>query len=219
MRAIPVIGLLLLGCGSVQSPASADAAAADSSSTSDAAASDVATPDADLGPHLIFVTSTVHDCALGGLTGADAICQARAQAANLPGTYKAWLSTGQMNGTPLARFTHAMVPYVKVDGVQVADNWMDLTDGTIDSPINTTETGGPAPVGDMTCQLNSVWSNTLPSGAVFNANNSCNNWTSINVGGAHWGYSTSTSGTWTSACSVGQNGFCFVSAPIYCFQQ
>src|SRR5215468_487958 len=104
MRAIPVAGLLLLGCGAVKSPVSVDAAGAVDSGASDAAAIDAPGPDADLGPHLVFVTSTVHDCAFGGLTAADAFCQARAQAAGLPGSYKAWLADA--NGSPATRMTH-----------------------------------------------------------------------------------------------------------------
>ncbi len=72
MRGILAVGLLLSGCGAVKSNAPIDAAAIDG------AAIDAPPPDADLSAHLVFVTSTVHDCALGGLTGADAICQARA---------------------------------------------------------------------------------------------------------------------------------------------
>src|SRR5207248_2675590 len=40
----------------------------------------------------VFVTSVMYDGNLGGLAGADAKCQARATAASLSGTYKAWLS-------------------------------------------------------------------------------------------------------------------------------
>jgi hypothetical protein len=45
-------------------------------------------------PCKVFVTSTVHDGNLGGLAGADAICNSLASDAGLPGTYKAWLSDG-----------------------------------------------------------------------------------------------------------------------------
>ena len=51
------------------------------------------------------------------------------QAANLPGTYMAWLSTPQAN--PASRFVHSTVPYRQTSGVQIADNWTDLVDGTV----------------------------------------------------------------------------------------
>ena len=52
-------------------------------------------------PCKVFVTSTVHDGNLGGLVGADAICNSLASAAGLAGTYKAWLSDG--SGWPRCR--------------------------------------------------------------------------------------------------------------------
>jgi Protein of unknown function (DUF1554) len=59
----------------------------------------------------VFVTSTTHTGNLGGLDGADAICQARAESLNSAapaGTYKAWLSTAAESAA--ARLTHATVP-------------------------------------------------------------------------------------------------------------
>jgi len=72
---------------------------------------------------------------------------ARAMAASLPGTYKAWVSTNQANGTPATRFTQSATPYVLVNGTKIANNWADLIDGTLLAPINRTETGGN-PLGD-----------------------------------------------------------------------
>src|SRR5439155_17879039 len=44
--------------------------------------------------NLVFVTSTTQPPgSLGGLAGADMLCNARAAAPGLPGTYVAWLST------------------------------------------------------------------------------------------------------------------------------
>jgi len=40
----------------------------------------------------VFTTSTFHQGNLGGLAGADAICNARAAEASLPGIYMAWLA-------------------------------------------------------------------------------------------------------------------------------
>ena len=88
---------------------------------------------------VIFVSSALYTGNLGGLAGADAICNMRAQAAGLPGTYMAWLSTNQANGTPATRFTQSAQPYRKVDGVLVANNWADLIDGTLASAIDKTE--------------------------------------------------------------------------------
>lgn len=46
-----------------------------------------------LRPNYAFVTSTKHDANFGGLAGADTYCQQTANAAFLPGTFKAYLGT------------------------------------------------------------------------------------------------------------------------------
>ena len=82
----------------------------------------------------VFVTSTIHDGNLGGLAGADAICQARAEADGslaAPGTYKAWLSAGGAGNSAADRLTHATVPYKLVNGTQIAADWDRLVDGLV----------------------------------------------------------------------------------------
>jgi hypothetical protein len=159
----------------------------------------------------------MHTGFMGGLAGADAICNARAQEANLPGTYMAWLSTNQANGTPATRFTQSTLPYHKVDGVKVADNWADLVDGTLDSPINKTELGGAPPLGNTGCGNGqpSVWSATNSNGTLYNAGNTCSNW-ALSFGGGHWGRTSDVGSSWTTWCA---GHSCAWQSPIYCFQQ
>jgi cysteine-rich repeat protein len=166
---------------------------------------------------IVFVTSTMHTGNLGGLVGADAICNARAASANLSGIYKAWLSTDQLNGTPATRFVQSTVPYRKVDGVLVANNWADLIDGTIASPIDKTELNGAPPVGNTSCAVGAVtvWSATTISGTLSDPIRTCTNWTSTS-GGSNWGRAIASDSTWTNWCS---GGICSWSSPIYCFQQ
>ena len=169
-------------------------------------------------PKIVFVTSTLHTGNLGGLAGADAICNARAQAAALPGTYKAWLSTSGVNGTPATRFTQSSVPYFTVNGVKVVDNWADLIDGTLDSPINVTETGGPPPDSTAPCEhADSVWTNTKANGTLDDPIRSCSNWTST-IGPSVWGWWNLTDYNWTAACG-GVASECAGQHPFYCFQQ
>ena len=92
----------------------------------------------------MFVTSSRHRGNLGGLAGADAICNVRATEAGLPGagSYMAWLSAGGVS--PSSRFTRAAVPYKEVDGTTIADDWNDLTNGDpscLDATITLTEGG------------------------------------------------------------------------------
>src|SRR4051812_38795722 len=91
-----------------------------------------------LGNNYVFVTSIQQNGNLGGLAGADAICQTRASFAGLPGTYRAWLSTTAVDAE--ARFFHSTSPYVLTDGTTVvANNWDDLVDGTLAEAITMTE--------------------------------------------------------------------------------
>jgi hypothetical protein len=163
---------------------------------------------------LVFVTSTEHNGKLGGLDGADDICQRLAAAKRLPGTYKAWLSDDTIS--PAVRFTNrdATGPYELVNGSRIANNWADLTDGAISAPINQTEDG--------TSVDNYVWTNTLPDGTrggLFPTDD-CENWTSDSDApeqGGNGGRSTQTGAEWTSSTHTGS--LCVSRNRLYCFQQ
>jgi hypothetical protein len=103
----------------------------------------------------VFVTSMTYDGDLGYPSGADAECQTLADAALLSGVFKAWLS--DLNEGPADRFVQAVGPYLRVDGVGVADDWEDVTDGTLQAPIRVTETGDPT-------SAVFAWTNTLANG-------------------------------------------------------
>ena len=87
----------------------------------------------------VFVTSTLTSAGLGGTTGADGYCQQRANAANLGGTFRAWLS---LSGSPASqRLAHSASGYSLVGGPVVATSWADLTDGTLQHSISQDEYG------------------------------------------------------------------------------
>jgi hypothetical protein len=162
----------------------------------------------------VFATSTMYSGSMGGLAGADALCQTRATAAGLPGTYRAWLADG--TGSPSTRFNRSTVPYVLVNGTTVANSWTDLTDGTLAHIIDRTELNGVVPTGNTSCAgtgFRTAWSAVNNDGS-WNGAAVCSNWTSTS-GGSYWGYVDSTS-AWTSWCS---GGLCSWVSPIYCFQQ
>jgi len=159
------------------------------------------------GPCRVFLSSALYTGALGGLASADAKCQALAEAAGLPGEYKAWLADA--TGAPSARFVRSGGPYVLVDGTTVAANWADLTDGQLLAPIAVTETGGGP--GTVT----SVWTHTLTNGNRGDGV-SCVEWTYEqlpNHGDA--GRADLTDARWTDAGFAGCNSPCH----LYCFQQ
>ena len=163
----------------------------------------------------VFITSVLYKGDLGGLAGADAKCQARAEAAGLPGLYKAWLSV-QGEG-PNTRFTKSSKPYRLVDGTIVADVWSDLVDGSLDAPITLTELGAAAPIGTTLCDGGghpAAWTSTNWNGSPANFN-ACSNWTTTQGQGA-WGRATASNVFWTDWC---YNGSCSWQASLYCFQQ
>ena len=90
-------------------------------------------------------------------------------AAGLPGSYRAWLSddTGL---SPSATFTTNDVPLVLTSGVRVADDWEDLTDGTINNPVVVDERG------DQPTSVPVVWAGTDSSGTAAAA--TCKRWSS-----------------------------------------
>jgi cysteine-rich repeat protein len=165
----------------------------------------------------IFVTSTVYSGNLGGLVGADGLCNTRAAAGGLPGTYMAWLSDN--NGSPSTRMTKAVVPYVLPNGVKVANNWTDLTDGGLIAAVNVTELKGAAPTTGFCGQGEApVWTNTAANGTQVQAASNCANWTG-GAGGSIWGFASRVDGGWTQYCSGGACINPSFLAPIYCVQQ
>src|SRR4051794_30232839 len=61
-------------------------------------------------PRTVFITSGGYSGDMGGLQGADQICQALASTARLKGTYKAWLSDSTPS-SPSTRFRKSGGPY------------------------------------------------------------------------------------------------------------
>ena len=169
---------------------------------------------------IVFTSSATFTGALGGLAGADNECQQLASAAGLPGTFKAWLSDA--TGSPSTRFAQAPVPYLLVDGTVVANDWTELTSGTIQHALDQSETGGPPGRDDSgnACMLpvgaTIVWTSTRSDGTAVPGTD-CSNWTSSLVNApSQWGRNDAASSFWSTYCS---SGSCSWHAPLYCFQQ
>ena len=161
---------------------------------------------ATFGNNIVFVTSTTFQANFGGLAGGDAICQQRAAAAGLPGNYLAWLSTSTVNASN--RLIHSISPYERVDGVLVASNWADLTDGSLANTISRTES-------NATLSAGLVW--TATTGAGNYTGNSCADWTSnfLVITAGTGGLSNTSNSNWTNSGSTACSG----TARIYCIQQ
>lgn len=155
----------------------------------------------------VFVTSTTHTGDLGGLDSADAICQVLADNSMLDGRYKAWLSDAIQS--PSTRFNRSDVPYELVDGTQVAANYDDLVDGTIQNTIDLTEGGG-----DFNT---AVWTNTSVDGTPqFTGDGSCSGWqSSMPELLGLTGISVSIDSQWTALQALS----CDTLRALYCFEQ
>lgn len=154
-------------------------------------------------PNVVFVTSTTHTGALGGLAGADAICQARAAGVNLAGTYRAWLSTGTVNA--IDRLGSAS-GWVRPDGRPFANSRADLAAGRIFYPAVLNERGSPS--------IGNVWTATTATGALSGTAH-CLNWTSGTETTGTQTYGSNEYGTfaWTSnggaTCTNQHHLYCF----------
>jgi hypothetical protein len=178
--------------------------------------------DAGVAARVVFVSSALYDGNLGGLSGADAKCQALATAAGLAGTYAAWLSDATTSAA--FRLAHSSVPYVLVDGTVVAQNWAQLVSGgRLLHAIDETESGGPPPIGTYQCGGSdpTVWTYTDPSGAPLGGGLDCSDWTSSVVAAAFTGTALAAdSPFWTEYCqSPTGPGTCADTAALYCMQQ
>lgn len=161
----------------------------------------------------VFVTSEAYPAALGGIAGADLLCNQRAQAAGLPGLYRAWISDGSTSASE--HLYHSPVPYRLVGGGTLANNYGDLTSSALDEPIDRDESGQAIVVRQGTCEpLGAVWTGTFPNGG--SDGDDCAGWTSIDPGDdGQVGMLFRNNSPWTTACDVSCDGV----ARLYCFEQ
>ncbi len=108
-------------------------------SDTDVVDTDVSDTDIAMTVNYAFITSTPYNGNLGGLAGADQKCQDAADAASLPGTYVALLST---NGVDATSRLGSAAGWVRPDGKFVASDVADLNDGLNYYPLRVNEFGG-----------------------------------------------------------------------------
>ncbi|MBS1826471.1 MAG: DNRLRE domain-containing protein [Acidobacteria bacterium] len=155
----------------------------------------------------IFITNNLFNGNMGGLAGADALCQGEAAAAGLSGQYKAWLSTAQSSAAQ--RLGHWPGPYQLPNGTLVANNWADLTDGALSFPIQMAANGFN--VGTP----QTVWTGTDAPGA--STGSDCGGWSvGTNAASGTVGlYIFNNRPGWTNQSSL----VCNTSQRLYCVQQ
>jgi hypothetical protein len=186
---------LLLGCGRAHFDPIGDGANGDAVIVGDGIT---------ITSNIAFVTSVGPTLgSLGSLAAADAYCNGRAQAAGLPGSYVAWLSTSTTNA--IDRLTGSR-GWSRVDGKAFVDTPADLVAGTIFYPLDVDEFGNRVPA------MMAVGTATDNNGNVV-AGYTCNDYTSTS--GLLW-FGLSDRGTmyWTDALGTSA---CAGPEPIYCF--
>lgn len=161
------------------------------------------------GDKTVFVTSGTYTGNLGGIAGANSICQSAATSAGLSGTYYAWIA-GSYADDPYIRFNKTFDRYVLRNGTVVANDWYDLIDGTLTNPINIDQNGSTV--------SGNVWTGSHYYGWGFNSTGdgvSCLIWTAADTNTGYYGQVSQTNNDWsdktTSACTN--------SYHLYCFQQ
>jgi hypothetical protein len=181
----------------------------DASSSSDAGAVEASVA------RRVFVTSETFRSDLGGLVGADAQCQRLADAAGLAGTFRAWLSDATVSVA--LRLTHGSTAYELVDGKRVANDWNDLTDGTLQHAIDLDERGlrmvGDSGTGCPECHT--VFTSTGAAGQYAGAGDDCTSW--LMVGGFFTAGDTRRGDSGWTLSVTGQS--CAERAHLYCFEQ
>ncbi|MEZ4426494.1 MAG: DUF4215 domain-containing protein [Nannocystaceae bacterium] len=158
---------------------------------------------------LVFVTAADFPTDLGGLGGADVKCQTAAMDAGLPNAprFRAWLAS--QDGSPDTRMKKSSGRYTLVTGLPIAQSWDDLTDGTLENPINVTELGALAEV--------TVFTNTAVDGTLHADPLDCAGWTSLGDEQHRFGASDATDSNWTHFDLVSPD-LCGTSKHLYCFE-
>jgi hypothetical protein len=168
-------------------------------------------------PMSFFVTSagSGKGADLGGIGGADAICQQRATAAGSTKTFHAYLSTSGGDGKPSvnARDRIGNGPWYNAKGAMVAKSVADLHGDTLDAArlgnniskaTVLTEKGETIKgFGDQPNQ-HDILTGSRPDGTAYpdSADHTCQNWTSSSSGTAQLGHFDRTGGgntSWNSA--------------------
>ncbi len=157
-------------------------------------------------PNKVFVTSTtIAPGALGGLVGADAFCSARATAANLPGTFRAFL--GSSTATAWTRLS-GFRGWGRTDGKPFGDTVTDLQAGRTFYPPIDTETGVELTTSGITQVVTGVNGGTSAG--------TCTDWTSTSGGSFDviWGEPRSGYATFAQDGSTS----CNTAMRLYCFE-
>ncbi|MET0344264.1 MAG: hypothetical protein ABW252_24830 [Polyangiales bacterium] len=159
------------------------------------------------GPNVSFLSAAVVPAALGGVVAADAVCQAEARAAGLPGSYLAWLSTSTVDAP--ARLAGAR-GWVRPDGKPFADRVEDIVASRVYYPLRVDAWGRDLADGVSVLE---AWTGTDRRGA-RGRDRTCGDWTRTALGESALGGAGTASAAWFSDAYTLT---CDRRARLYCF--
>ncbi|MBA3820439.1 MAG: hypothetical protein H0X17_16225 [Deltaproteobacteria bacterium] len=165
-----------------------------------------------LSPNLMFVSSGLSNGSLGGLAGADAKCQQLAGAANLAGTYRAYLSSISGN-TPInapSRMGSAS-GWVRVDGAPLMNAISQFAAGTLANAPALMENG----VNVSQTQFAHAWTGTNENGTFDSACSAAAAF--VPWGGPTGGAMIGIANTISPKTVAGGINACDTLARLYCF--
>ncbi len=190
----------------------------------------VETAEQPLAQRIVFLTKATFSGDLGGPEGADEKCQAEADADDslVKGkAFKAWVSFNILpdfsNNAESRTFVRSTNPYLLVNGVQIATDFTDLTNGSITAPIQLNANGDV-----VTGSFIEVWTGIEEDGIFpgeddpdfpsITVSNNCSNWTvgsqdQNGLGGLVGPRNIDS--TWTNAI----RSSCNARYRLYCFEQ
>jgi hypothetical protein len=149
----------------------------------------------------IFAETALSDTFSSALEAADELCQSEALAANLTGTFKAWLGTSAV--APRDRLPYNGKWHLIGSDTYFASGRSDLFDGTLSGPINRTAAGA------LVSDALTVWTGTSSAGV---SGATCGDWTTTGTGGS--GTAGDTAASWTQTGNID----CVSTGRLYCFE-
>ena len=161
----------------------------------------------------VFVTEATFPPNFGSAALADTECVKAASMAGLGGTWLSWTSDGGEQpippSMPSTRFMKSPVPYLRLDGQTVANDWTGLTSGTLAHGIDLDENK------QLVKQPVEVWTGTKTDGTY--SGSACSDW--VFAGGVGTLGDVGIAGESTGGWTMKKQLSCVVQAHLYCFQQ
>lgn len=158
---------------------------------------------------VVFITSSELPGNFGSIAKADRQCQIHADGSSHPRVhgrrFVSWVSAAGARVQDL--LVKGSKPYVRPDGMIVANDWASLTSAPLQHTITLTEDGEAVGGDDF------AWTGTNTSGS--SSSNTCNDWTSADSMIVGQKGVPSKTDNWTDD----DKHPCNVSGHIYCFEQ